>query len=77
MLHIISADYEGGYTLSCKFNNGETKKVDFTPLLKYPAFQELREKEKFLEFGVMNTVFWSTGADIAPEWIYANGKSVS
>ena len=76
MLHILNADYIGNYTLLCTFDNGERREVDLKPLLKYPAFKELNDEEKFQEFGVLNTVFWSNGADIAPEWLLQNGKAV-
>ena len=76
MLHILNADYIGNYSLLCTFNNGERREVDLKPLLKYPAFEELIDEEKFQEFGVLNTVFWSNGADIAPEWLLQNGKPV-
>ena len=76
MLHILNADYIGNYSLLCTFDNGERREVDLKPLLKYPAFEELNDEEKFQEFGVLNTVFWSNGADLAPEWLLQNGKAV-
>ncbi len=39
----------------------------------YPAFEELKDKEKFIQFGLFDTIFWSNGADIAPEYLYENG----
>ena len=76
MLHVINADYLGDYTLLCTFDNGENRKVDLKPLLEFPAFLELRDESKFQEFGVLNTVFWSNGADIAPEWLFQNGHAM-
>lgn len=61
------------YTLLCTFNDGVTKKVDLQPLLKYPAFAELNDKIKFVQFGLDQTIFWYNGADIAPEYLYDNG----
>lgn len=61
------------YTLLCTFNDGVTKKVDLQPLLKYPAFAELKDKKKFVQFGLDQTIFWYNGADIAPEYLYDNG----
>ena len=52
---------------------GVTKKVDLQPLLKYPAFAELKDKKKFVQFGLDQTIFWYNGADIAPEYLYDNG----
>ena len=48
-------------------------KVDLSPLLSYPAFEELRDKEQFIQFGLEDTIFWKNGADIAPERLYELG----
>lgn len=76
MLHVLSADYLGDYALLCTFDNGESRKVDLKPLLEFPAFHDLRDEAKFLEYGVFNTVFWSNGADIAPEWLFQHGQAI-
>ena len=53
--------------------HGERRKVDLTPLLVYPAFEELRDKNEFIQFGLDQTIFWKNGADIAPERLYELG----
>lgn len=73
MLKVIDVEYRGGYVLLCTFNNGEKKTVDMSPLLKYPAFEELKDENKFVQFGLDGTVFWVNGADIAPEYLYEHG----
>ena len=65
ILLVESAEYMGKYTLLCTFNNGERRKVDLTPLLKYPAFEELKDESEFERYGVDVTVFWANGAEIA------------
>lgn len=75
LLTITDVEYLGDYTLLCTFSNGMRKKVDLTPLLSYPAFEELKDKNKFVQFGLENTIFWSNGADIAPERIYEMGQA--
>ena len=74
ILTITDVEYLGEYTLLCTFSNGERRKVDLTPLLSYPAFEELRNLDKFVQFGLDQTIFWSNGADIAPEYLYENRK---
>ncbi|GEM_PF-266363 len=66
----------GVYTLLCTFNDGVKKKVDLQPLLKYPAFKDLEDKQKFVQFGLDHTIFWANGADIAPEYLYDHGDSL-
>lgn len=73
ILLVESAEYMGGHTLLCTFSNGEKRKVDLTPLLKYPAFEELKDENEFVRYGVDGTVFWANGADIAPEYLFDNG----
>lgn len=73
MLKVIDVEYKGGYVLLCTFSTGEKKTVDLTPLLKFPAFEELKDENKFIQFGLDGTIFWANGADIAPEYLYENG----
>jgi hypothetical protein len=74
MLKVTDVEYMGDYSLVCWFNNGEKKYVDLEPLLKYPMFEELRDKELFKQFGLDGTLFWANGADIAPEYLLENGR---
>ena len=73
MLKVIDVEYMGNYALLCKFNNGLQRYVDMEPLLKYPMYAELKDKEQFRKFGLDGTVFWANGADIAPEYLLENG----
>ena len=73
LLTVTDVEYLGDYVLLCTFNDGVRKKVDLSPLLKYPAFEELKDKAQFIQFGLQDTIFWSNGADIAPEYLYENG----
>ena len=57
LLLVTSAEYMGGHTLLCTFNNGEKKKVDLTPLLKLQAYKELEDVNEFVRYGVDGTVF--------------------
>ena len=75
LLTVTDVEYLGDYTLLCTFSTGEKLKVDLTPLLSYPAFEELRDKEQFIQFGLEDTIFWKNGADIAPERLYEMGKA--
>ena len=75
LLTVTDVEYLGDYTLLCTFSTGEILKVDLTPLLSYPAFEELRDKEQFIQFGLEDTIFWKNGADIAPERLYEMGKA--
>ncbi len=75
-LIITNVKHLGGFILLCTFNSGITKQVDMSPLLAYPAYEDLKDEEKFKQFGLDETIFWSNGADIAPEWIFNNGIEI-
>ena len=74
ILTVTDVEYMGEYTLMCTFSDGVIKIVDLPPLLKYPAFEELADKEQFVQFGLQGIFFWKNGADIAPEYLYEHGK---
>ncbi len=74
ILTVTDVEYMGEYTLMCTFSDGVIKIVDLAPLLQYPVFQELADKEQFVQFGLQRTIFWRNGADIAPEYLYEHGK---
>ncbi len=76
MITVKDVEYIKDYTLLCEFSDGVRKKVDLSPLLKYPAFEELRDLKKFVQFGLFDTIFWFNGADIAPEYLYEHGVAV-
>ncbi len=75
MLRVTDVEYIGGYTLLCTFSTGEKKTVDLSPLLQFPAFEDLKDVQNFVQFGLDGTIFWANGADIAPEYLYEHGKA--
>lgn len=76
ILLVSTAEYEGGHTLLCTFNNGQKRRVDLSPLLHLPAYKALEDEKEFIRYGVDGTVFWANGADIAPEYLYEHGVVV-
>ena len=61
------------YMLDIKFDNGEEKRFDVKPYLKYKAFFELKNKELFktVKIGGLS-IEWANGADICPDELYNN-----
>ena len=74
-LQVTDVEYKGNYTLKCTFSNGAVKDVDLSPVLDAPAFRDLKDKDKFKQFGLDETIFWYNGADIAPEWLFQHGST--
>ena len=59
------------------FNDGKRKLVDLEPYLVGEVFGELRDLDKFVQYGLTPvTLEWSNGADLAPEFLYDIGESV-
>ena len=66
------------YRLWIRFNTGEVKIFDFSPLLSKPAFAPLVDEEVFrqvyIDYGV--TVWLDGNIDIAPETLYTQSQPV-
>ena len=70
-LHVIEAEYDVGYRLKLKFNNGAEGIVDLEDELYGEVFEPLKNLERFREFKVTSrTIEWSNGADFAPEYLF-------
>jgi hypothetical protein len=69
---VIAVTPEPDYRLRLTFANGEHRRFDMTPYLRYPVFQRLRNPGFFalarVDYG---TVAWPGEIDIAPETLYA------
>ena len=73
-LHVISAEYVGGYKVCVSFSNGQSGTADLSCVtLKGGIFSELKEQAIFSKLKVdaeLATIVWPNGADLAPEYIY-------
>ena len=65
------------YKLEVEFNSGETKVVDLSNHLDGEIFEPLKKVEYFKTVKVnseFETIYWESGADIAPEFLFDIGK---
>ncbi len=63
------------YLLSVEFDNGEKRVLDMKPYLDFGVFQKLKEPEEFSRVRVsFDTIEWESGADLAPEFVYAKSQ---
>ena len=63
------------YVLEITFNNGERKKFDVKPYLKFKPFSELEDVKKFKKVKIAGlSIEKKNGADICPDELYNNSK---
>lgn len=75
MLRIYDVDYLHDYCLKLTFSDGKSKIVDLLPYLHGEVFGELKDKQKFIQYGLTHsTIEWANGADLAPEFLYEIGE---
>lgn len=76
LIRIIDVDYIEGHTLKLTFSNGESRIVDFLPLLKTKLQEPLKDVNNFIQFGLNHwTLEWYNGVDFAPDYLYKQGKA--
>lgn len=68
-----SAQYLTGYRIHLRFADGREGEIDLENELWGEVFEPLKDPALFRTFRVdteLNTITWSTGADLAPEFLY-------
>ena len=78
LIRVVDVDYIKDYIMDLKFSNGEIRRVNFLPLLNGNRKEELRDKSKFVQFGLNHwTLEWYNGTDFAPDFLYRIGEKVA
>ena len=78
LIRVVDVDYIKDYTMDLKFCNGETRRVNFLPLLKGNKCEELKDINKFIQFGLNHwTLEWYNGIDFALDYLYKQGTIVA
>jgi hypothetical protein len=71
LLDVIYVKALPGYLLELKFENGERRLFDMSPIIDKKPFGRLKESNVFLAARVdYGTVVWPGNIDIAPETLY-------
>jgi hypothetical protein len=73
MVRLIAARYEAEYRVWVKFQDGLEGIVDLSGELYGEVFEPLRDLAVFRQFRLdpdIHTITWSTGADLAPDYLY-------
>lgn len=74
MNSVVLAKYLSDYKLEIVFDDGKKGIADLAETLRNDhrkIFKELLDKKKFSDFKLgADTVIWSNGLDLAPEFLY-------
>ena len=74
ILKVTAAEYVDGYCLMLSFNNGESRVVDFAPLMQKGICRKLQDVDYFKSFSLDHfTVDWHNEIGFAPEFLYERG----
>jgi hypothetical protein len=72
ILHVEEARYVRDFVIWLRFNNGAEGEVDLKDELFGEVFEPLQDVAQFRLFRLdpeLNTIAWSNGADLAPEFL--------
>lgn len=68
---LISAEVFRDYVLRLHYEGGAVRYYDFAPNLDFPAFSELKARENFARFRVVDgRIEWFGGEDFCPFTLY-------
>ncbi|NQZ33991.1 MAG: DUF2442 domain-containing protein [Oceanospirillaceae bacterium] len=68
---VINVNALNDYLLRVEFENGQQGVLDMSPFLTFGVFKQIRNKEQFKQVKVsFDTIEWSSGADLDPEFVY-------
>lgn len=79
MHFLTSVEYVSGYKLRLGFEDGRVRLVDLATELDGEVFEPLKDLRIFRSARLnpdLDTVVWSNGADMSPDFLYAIGQPV-
>lgn len=72
-LEVTDVKHTSGFRLKIQFNDGTSKEVDLSALLKTPppVFEPLRDEKTFAKIFVspVGGIYWECGADLSAEYL--------
>lgn len=67
-----------GHKIEVEFTNGEIKLFDVAPLLNFPVYQPLKERNYFERVFVSHGIVqWPNEVDISPDLLYLDSQAVA
>jgi hypothetical protein len=79
MHFVTSVEYVSDYKIRLEFENGSVRLVDLAAELDGEMFKPLKDRRVFRTARLnpdLDTVVWSNGADMSPDFLYKIGQPV-
>jgi hypothetical protein len=74
---VVGVEAADGHSLILRFDNGERRVFDVTPLLSIGRFRSLAAVEEFTKVRVAyDSVEWENGLDLDPEYLYERSRAL-
>lgn len=80
MHYVTSVEYVSDYKLRLGFEDGSVRLVDLSGELDGEIFEPLKDRRVFRTAHLnpdLDTVVWSNGADMSPDFLYKIGQPVN
>ena len=72
---VVAVTPDANYVLHITFDNGEKRRFDAAPLLKFPAFSRLQTESFFRQVKpAYGTILWPNDIDYCPDTLYAQSQ---
>lgn len=76
--NVVAVKAIANYVIEAEFADGEVRRFDMGPYLRFPAFADLKQDGLFMCAHIVNgTVTWSDEIDLSPDTLYLRGARVN
>jgi hypothetical protein len=80
LIRVTDARLVRDFVVWLRFDDGTEGEVDLSQELDGPVFEPLKDPAVFRQFSVdreLHTLVWPNGADLAPEFLHEQARSVA
>ena len=80
LIRVTDARLVSDFVVWLRFDDGTEGEVDLSQELDGPVFEPLKDPKVFRQFSVdreLHTLVWPNGADLAPEFLHEQVRSVA
>ena len=75
---VIAVKATSNYLIEATFADGEVRRFNMVPYLRFPAFSALQQDELFMRAHICNgTAVWTDEIDLSPDTLYLRGEPIT